>query len=310
MNHGREDQNPWDKWYWQDWLADAGLRACSLAARGLWMDMLSVMARSKRKGYLLDGEKQMESKSLAKISGESEATVAALMAELFSHGVPSKSDDGIIFNRRMVRDAAISAVRADAGRRGGRPKKQNESKTKANIKQDVKANSKAPSASASIYASIIEFLNLKTGKNFSAKSKATIAHIKARIGEGRTLDEFKHVIAVKVHQWLNDPKMNAYLRPETLFGSKMEAYLNESIMLTPEEREKRVGAGPEKTPEQKSAERERESKIKAFHREMENKWEPLIEKAGTPEERKRLTREANIETESGIQRIAGYQPGA
>lgn len=156
-------------------------------------------------------------------------------------------------------------------------------------------------------SAVVEFLNLKTGKNFSTKSKATIAHINARIAEGRTLDEFHHVITVKAHQWLNDPKMNAYLRPETLFGSKMEAYLNESIMLTPEEREKQVGASREKTPEQKAADRERDAKIKAFHRDMQNKWEPQIEAARTPEERNKLRASANTETQAGIKKIHGYE---
>lgn len=118
------------------------------------MRMLSVMAKAKRMGYLLDGEKQMESKTLAKLYGETEAETDLLIAELFNHGVPSKTDDGIIFNRRLVRDSRISDVRSLAGRMGGRPKKQTESKPKAKSKQGVKANTKAPSVSASVSASV------------------------------------------------------------------------------------------------------------------------------------------------------------
>ena len=43
-----------------------------------------------------------------------------------------------------------------------------------------------------------------------------------------TLDDFKQVIDIKSIQWINDSKMKSYLRPETLFGTKFEGYLNES----------------------------------------------------------------------------------
>mgnify|MGYP001577826596 CR=1 FL=1 len=74
---------------------------------------------------------------------------------------------------------------------------------------------------------IVGFLNSKSGKNFSYKTKATIAHIKARLAEGKTVDDFKKVITIKCDKWLSKPEMCDYLRPETLFGSKFEAYLNE-----------------------------------------------------------------------------------
>lgn len=80
------------------------------------------------------------------------------------------------------------------------------------------------------YQEIIEYLNLKTGKNFDHQSKETRAKIKARWGingKQRTIDDFKKVIDNKCLDWSNDPGMMIYLRPETLFGSKFESYLNE-----------------------------------------------------------------------------------
>jgi len=74
---------------------------------------------------------------------------------------------------------------------------------------------------------IIDHLNQKTGKNFSPTNKKTVAFIKARFNEGRTPDDFIHVIDVKCAKWLSDPKMIDFLRPETLFGNKFENYLNE-----------------------------------------------------------------------------------
>jgi uncharacterized phage protein (TIGR02220 family) len=76
---------------------------------------------------------------------------------------------------------------------------------------------------------IIDYLNQKTGKKFSAKTKATVNHIKARIKEGHTLEDFKRVIDIKAAKWGTNPKMMDYLRPETLFGTKFESYLNESV---------------------------------------------------------------------------------
>jgi uncharacterized phage protein (TIGR02220 family) len=242
MDNGREDQLPWTRWFWADWESDIGLRACGLEAQGLWQRMLSIMARAKIKGYLMDGEKQMESKTLAKIVNETKEKTENLVQELFSHGVPSRADDGTIFNRRMVREAVLSQVRSDAGKKGGRPRKQKESKRKANTKLRVKA----PSASASASASneIIKYLNEKAGKHFEADAEITVKCINARISKGRTLEDFMRVIDVKVSQWKGDPKMDSFLRPETLFGTKMESYLNESIIspkISEVEKSRRVG---------------------------------------------------------------------
>lgn len=72
---------------------------------------------------------------------------------------------------------------------------------------------------------IVEYLNDKAGKNYKPTTKATQTHIKARLSEGFTVDDFKTVIDKKVKEW-KGTKMDAYLRPETLFGTKFEGYLN------------------------------------------------------------------------------------
>ena len=76
------------------------------------------------------------------------------------------------------------------------------------------------------YEEIVQYLNQKTGKNFKSTSKATQRHIKARFTDGFVLDDFKQVIDNKCGDWLRDRKMKEYLRPETLFGTKFESYLN------------------------------------------------------------------------------------
>lgn len=100
--------------------------------------------------------------------------------------------------------------------------KENQKKTNKNDKNvDNEKNEK------NLYIPIIQYLNEKTGKSFSPKTKSTIEKINGRLSEDYTLDDFKKVIENKSSHWLEDKEMNRYLRPETLFGNNFESYLNE-----------------------------------------------------------------------------------
>jgi len=118
--------------------------------------------------------------------------------------------------------------------------KQNGSTSKANASQLVKTgkhtkdntkdNTKDILCRVNIpYKEIIEYLNEKTGKKFNYRTKETQLKIKARWNNNWTFDDFKTVIDNKCAQWLTDDKMISFLRPETLFGTKFESYLNEII---------------------------------------------------------------------------------
>lgn len=72
---------------------------------------------------------------------------------------------------------------------------------------------------------IVSYLNEKAGTEFRATSKDTQRHINARLGEGFTVEDFKLVIDKKVTEW-KGTNMAQYLRPQTLFGTKFESYLN------------------------------------------------------------------------------------
>lgn len=76
------------------------------------------------------------------------------------------------------------------------------------------------------YAEIVAALNEAAGTSYRPTSKKTRELIRARWAEGFRLPDFEAVIATMSAAWLNDPKMAAYLRPETLFGTKFESYLN------------------------------------------------------------------------------------
>lgn len=79
----------------------------------------------------------------------------------------------------------------------------------------------------SIIKNIISYLNNKCNTGYRYTTRATQDKIKARLNEGFTENDFYTVIDVKNAEWGNDSKMSKYLRPETLFGTKFESYLNQ-----------------------------------------------------------------------------------
>jgi uncharacterized phage protein (TIGR02220 family) len=98
-------------------------------------------------------------------------------------------------------------------------------KQEVNSSANSSANSIKVKYSKERIHAIVGFLNSTCGTAFRDSGVATQRHISARIAEGYTDDDFKAVILYKHKEWSSDPKMRAYLRPETLFGTKFEGYL-------------------------------------------------------------------------------------
>lgn len=95
------------------------------------------------------------------------------------------------------------------------------------IKEKEKDQSDLHLGDSGITKNVIDYLNEKTGKRFRTGA-ATAKLIGARAKEGFTLEDFRKVIDIKCADWLRDPAMEQYLRPETLFrASKMDGYLNQ-----------------------------------------------------------------------------------
>ena len=74
---------------------------------------------------------------------------------------------------------------------------------------------------------IVEYLNEKAGTHYRSTTPKTQRLIKSRLAEGFTVDDFKTVIDKKCADWLGDGDMVQYLRPDTLFSTKFEGYLNQ-----------------------------------------------------------------------------------
>lgn len=102
----------------------------------------------------------------------------------------------------------------------------------SNNTRDIKDIVEQSSTTPLPHEEIVQYLNQKTNKNFKHTSKVTQRHIKARLAEGFTVNDFKQVIDNKCSDWLRDQKMKEYLRPETLFGTKFESYLNSKTTTT------------------------------------------------------------------------------
>lgn len=131
-------------------------------------------------------------------------------------------------NRPVVNDQSLTQCttgRQPSERLAVNPVHDN--KYKEQLEEEIK-DKKDSDEDVAVFKAVIDYLNEKTGKKFTC-GKSNIRHIRARLKEGRTIDDFRHVIDVKCADWLGDQKWSKFLRPETLFGSKFEGYLNEDL---------------------------------------------------------------------------------
>jgi 5-methylcytosine-specific restriction endonuclease McrA len=109
------------KFYPADWRADAMLRLCSIAARGLWAEMMCIMHEAERYGSLLVNGRRIDKKQLAGLAGISERECTTLLFELEGNGVFSRDEDGTIYSRRMRRDHEKAEKAIRDGLKGGHP---------------------------------------------------------------------------------------------------------------------------------------------------------------------------------------------
>ena len=112
----------WVKWHFNKWRADPGLRMVSLAARGLWADLLAVMHECEPYGHLVINGRVPSTKQIASIVGmTSEREVATCLEELRTNGVFSVTEEGMIFSRRLKRDREAREAGQFYGAQGGNP---------------------------------------------------------------------------------------------------------------------------------------------------------------------------------------------
>lgn len=84
-----------------------------------------------------------------------------------------------------------------------------------------------------LYAPIVDYLNERAGTKYRSSSDKTKKVINARLAEDFTLEDFKKVIDIKCDEW-KGTEFEKFLRPETLFGTKFENYLNQKPVIKEE----------------------------------------------------------------------------
>jgi hypothetical protein len=103
----------------EKWRSDEQLGSCSLAARGLWIELLALA--HKHDGYVLVNGVPPMIEPLAQLVRSNAKEVAKLLDELKLSGVCSVDERGAISSRRMVRDAQKRSRNKANGALGGNP---------------------------------------------------------------------------------------------------------------------------------------------------------------------------------------------
>ena len=133
----------------------------------------------------------------------------------YKYGIDTVSDD--VNNAQFAMDTVCETTISDTD---------TDTVSVTDTVSDTETETDAGTFSETVFE-ITKYLNEMCGTSYKASSKKTRELIKARLNEGFTVDDFKTVIYKKAKQWMNDPKMCKFLRPETLFSNKFEGYLNE-----------------------------------------------------------------------------------
>jgi hypothetical protein len=166
------------QFYPGDWLKDPNLRMCSLAARGLWTDMLCFMHQGTPYGYLKVGNKVILPDNLARMVGTTIDETNSLLRELEDAEVFSRDEEGCIFSRRLIRDEEIRQARAAGGVKGGNPALMKGAEVQGRLtledNQNPTPSSSSSSSSSSSTASSREKKTVRVSED--AKRLATILY--------------------------------------------------------------------------------------------------------------------------------------
>ena len=140
-------KKPYSKFFWSDWRNEMTLKLCSLAARGLWMEMMAIMGLSEKIGYLQIGGKVITEEQLAVLLGCTMDEIRNCLNELEGHGVFSRDENGVPYSRRMAREAKSYLEAKEYGTMGGNPiliaKKQEAKEAISNSLESISQNLEA-----------------------------------------------------------------------------------------------------------------------------------------------------------------------
>lgn len=111
---------PWFKFFPTDYLGDQDIALLPLDAQALWFRMVCVMYGTPKKGFLAKKNgAPMTPEELGRLSLTSAKDVGRLLPYLVSEGIFSRTGDGVVYCRRIVKVEQITEERKKAGRAGG-----------------------------------------------------------------------------------------------------------------------------------------------------------------------------------------------
>lgn len=109
-------KRPAFQYYPGDFKRDTALQSCGFYARSVWREMMDLMHDGEPYGHLTANGEQITAAELSRIVGEPVRKVSAAIDELERKKIFSRTDCGVIFSRRMVRDEELRAKRGAGGR--------------------------------------------------------------------------------------------------------------------------------------------------------------------------------------------------
>lgn len=136
----------------------------------------------------------------------------------FTINIEQKAVNGITVNGKAVNGKTVNGKSA--------PTNTNRTNTEITNTEEI-LSSEIVVVDDIPYSEIIDHLNYTTQSSFKASSDKTRSLIRARWAEGFRLNDFMYVHSVKNAEWGKDDAMAKFLRPETLYSNKFEAYRNQ-----------------------------------------------------------------------------------
>ena len=209
----------------------------------VWFKLLCLAGKQNNSGVFMMGQVAYTDSMLATIFRMKEATVTMAL-QIFQQFEMIEIIDGVITIPNWGRHQNLDQLESKKEYMRNYMKEYREKQrlltcktscktnSKTNVSQADKEEEKEGEKEGDKYIYIVDYLNQKAGTKYKASSKKTQTCIHARLAEGFTIDDFKVVIDKKCADWLGDAKMEQYLRPETLFGTKFESYLNAKVTKT------------------------------------------------------------------------------
>lgn len=119
-------RSPWLKFYPSDWRGDPLLRGCAPLTRYVWFELLLLMHEAVPYGHLLIAGRAPEATTLARVIGVDVGDVKRAVRELTESGVLSRTESGVVYSRRMIRDENRRKNAANNGAKGGNPALKNQ----------------------------------------------------------------------------------------------------------------------------------------------------------------------------------------